>query len=69
MLALIYLALAICLGDWFCRRFYRFTSVQRRCAAAVLVGLLLSSWFSYLTAGFSRAHRSPFSGAISFSVD
>lgn len=48
MLALIYLAFAICVGDFFCRRFYRFVSVAHRCAAALLVGLLISSWFTYL---------------------
>src|SRR4029077_16871914 len=48
MLALIYLALAICVGDFFCRRFYRFVSVAHRCAAALLVGLLISTWFTYL---------------------
>ena len=48
MLALIYFALAICVGDFFCRRFYRFASVAHRCAAALLVGLLISSWFTYL---------------------
>ena len=58
MLALIYLALAICLGDFLCRRFYVFVSFAHRCAAAVLVGLVVSSWFTYL-AGlfFSRAHQ------------
>ena len=50
MLALIYLALAIYLGDLLCRRFYRFVSVAHRLAAAVLVGLLASSWFTYLAA-------------------
>jgi DNA-binding beta-propeller fold protein YncE len=48
MLALIYFALAICVGDFFCRRFYRFVSVAHRCAAALLVGLLISTWFTYL---------------------
>src|SRR5213594_4325076 len=48
MLALIYFALAICVGDFFCRRFYRFASVAHRCAAALLVGLLISTWFTYL---------------------
>ena len=38
----------ICLGDFLCRRFYRFVSVPHRCATAVLVGLLVSSWFTYL---------------------
>src|SRR5205809_3047653 len=48
MLALIYFALAICVGDFLCRRFYPFLSVAHRCAAALLVGLLISSWFTYL---------------------
>ena len=50
MLALIYLGLAFCVGDFLCRRFYRFVSVAHRCAAAILVGLLVSSWFTYLVA-------------------
>src|SRR5215467_1002609 len=48
MLALIYFALSACVGDFFCRRFYQFESVPHRCAAAILVGLLASSWFTYL---------------------
>ena len=48
MLALIYLVLAGCVGDFFCRRFYQFASVAHRCAAAILVGLMASSWFTYL---------------------
>ena len=48
MLALIYLGLAIALGDVLCRRFYRFVSVPHRWAAATLVGVLLSTWFTYL---------------------
>src|SRR5215469_2192458 len=48
MLALIYFALAVCVGDFLCRRFYQFESVAHRCAAAILVGLLVSSWFTYL---------------------
>jgi DNA-binding beta-propeller fold protein YncE len=48
MLALIYLGLATCVGDFLCRRFYRFVSVAHRCAGAILVGLLVSSWFTYL---------------------
>jgi DNA-binding beta-propeller fold protein YncE len=48
MLALIYFALAACVGDFLCRRFYQFASVAHRCAAAILVGLLVSSWFTYL---------------------
>jgi DNA-binding beta-propeller fold protein YncE len=49
MLALIYFALAVCVGDFLCRRFYQFASVAHRCAAAILVGLLVSTWFTYLT--------------------
>jgi DNA-binding beta-propeller fold protein YncE len=58
MLALIYLALAIYLGDLLCWRFYRFVSVAHRLAAAVITGLLVSSWFTYL-AGllFTRAKQ------------
>ena len=48
MLALIYSALAACVGDFLCRRFYQFESVAHRWAAAILVGLLASSWFTYL---------------------
>ena len=48
MLALIYFALASCVGDFICRRFYQFESVAHRCAAAILVGLLVSAWFTYL---------------------
>src|SRR5947208_8352010 len=48
MMALIYLILAFCVGDFFCRRFYQFESVAHRCAAAILTGLLISSWFTYL---------------------
>jgi DNA-binding beta-propeller fold protein YncE len=50
MLALIYLGLAIALGDVLCRRFFRFVSVTHRCAAATLVGVLLSTWLTYLVA-------------------
>src|ERR1700747_1017328 len=48
MLALIYFALAACVGDFLGRRFYQFESVAHRCAAAILVGLMVSSWFTYL---------------------
>ena len=48
MLALIYFALAVCVGDFLCRRFYQFESAAHRCAAAILVGLVVSSWFTYL---------------------
>ena len=48
MLAVIYLGLVACVGDFLCRRFYQFASIAHRCAAAFLVGLLFSSWFTYL---------------------
>jgi DNA-binding beta-propeller fold protein YncE len=58
MFALIYLALAIYLGDLLCRRFYRFVSTSHRWATAVLVGLLVSSWFTYLAAlAFAHAAK------------
>ncbi len=49
MFALIYLGVAIALGDLLCRRFYRFVSVPHRYAGAILVGVLLSTWFTYMT--------------------
>jgi hypothetical protein len=55
MLALIYLGLAIALGDLLCRRFYRFVSIPHRWAAATLVGILVSTWFTYL-AGLAFGH-------------
>jgi hypothetical protein len=48
MLALIYLGSAIALGDLVCRRFYRFISIFHRWAAAILVGIFLSTWFTCL---------------------
>jgi DNA-binding beta-propeller fold protein YncE len=57
MLALIYFGLALCVGDFLCRRFYQFVSVAHRFAAAILVGLLVSSWFTYL-AGLAFAWAS-----------
>jgi len=50
MLALIYLGLAIALGDLLCRRFYRFVSIPHRYAGGTLVGILLSSCFAYVSA-------------------
>jgi DNA-binding beta-propeller fold protein YncE len=59
MLALLYLALAIYLGDQLSRRFFRFVTVAQRCATAVIVGLLLSTWFTYLAAWLFRATTLP----------
>jgi DNA-binding beta-propeller fold protein YncE len=55
MLALFYLGLAIAVGDLLCRRFYRFVSTAHRWAAAILVGIPLSTGFTYL-AGLAFAH-------------
>src|ERR1051325_1681007 len=69
MLALIYLGLAACVGDFFCRRFYRFESVAHRCPAAILSGLLISTWFTYL-AGllFTRARQPLIWGNLLFGI-
>jgi DNA-binding beta-propeller fold protein YncE len=69
MLALIYLGLAFAVGDFLCRRFYRFASVAHRCAAAILSGLLISSWFTYL-AGllFTRARQPLLWGNLLFGI-
>jgi hypothetical protein len=50
MLALIYLAVMMVLGACLCRRFYRFSSLPHYVAASFLVGLLLSTWATYLFA-------------------
>lgn len=50
MFALIYLLAAFLLGDAVCRRFFSFTSIQHRLAAAFLTGLLFSTCFTYLAA-------------------
>src|SRR5262249_16009628 len=47
MTALIYLILAACVGDFFCRRFFQFESVWHRCAAAIATCLLIRSLFPY----------------------
>lgn len=54
MLALVYLAVAICLGDRICRRFYSFLSTPHRWAAAFIVGCLTAGWVTYL-AGLAAA--------------
>jgi DNA-binding beta-propeller fold protein YncE len=59
MLAIIYLALVLYLGDQISRRVFRFLSVAQRCATAVLVGLVLSTWFTYLTSWLFRATTRP----------
>src|SRR5437764_8066486 len=69
MLALIYFGVAACVGDFLCRRFYQFASVANRCAAAILVGLLVSSWFTYLAGlAFFWTSRPLLWGNLLFSV-
>src|ERR1041385_5284185 len=59
MFALLDLALAIYLGDQICRRFFRFISVAQRGASAVLVGLLLGTWFTYIASWCFLRTRTP----------
>ena len=69
MLALVYLAVAICLGDRICRRFYSFISTPHRWAAALIVGLLVAAWLTYLTAlPFARAALPLFWGNLCFFI-
>src|SRR5215510_10449806 len=59
MLAIIYLALTFWIGDLICRLFCRFTSAPHRAAGAFLVGLLTSTWFTYLSARIFAATTLP----------
>ncbi|MFL6590520.1 MAG: NHL repeat-containing protein [Chthoniobacterales bacterium] len=59
MLALLYLVLVFYLGDLVSRRFFRFVTGAHRCASAVIIGLLLSSWFTYLASWLFRATTRP----------
>src|SRR5262249_36610041 len=55
MLAFIYLGLMIFVGDFICRSYYLSVSLLHRLAAAFLGGLVLSSWFTYLSSlAFAR---------------
>lgn len=67
MLALIYLGLAICVGERLCGHFYRFVSTAHRWATGALVGLLLSTGFTYLAARhFASASNPLFWGNLLF---
>src|SRR4051794_21811323 len=59
MFALLYLILMTLLGDSVNRRFYSFTSVAHRLAAAFIIGLLLSSWWTYLAALLFQSTNHP----------
>jgi hypothetical protein len=50
MLAILYLAAATYFGDCICRRLFRFISLQHRIATSFLVGVLLSTWITFLAA-------------------
>src|ERR1051326_8012537 len=67
MLALVYLAVAVCLGDRICRRFYAFVSIPHRLAAAFIVGMLVAGWITYLTAlAFGHTSLPMFWGNLCF---
>ena len=69
MLALIYLVAATYFGDRICRRFYRFVSIQQRIATSFLVGLLLSTWITYLASlAFARTKQPLIAGNIVFLI-
>jgi sugar lactone lactonase YvrE len=59
MLALIYLGVAICVGERLCGYLYRFISTAHRWAAGTLVGLLLSTCFTYLAARHFASAKNP----------
>ncbi|HET6893509.1 MAG TPA: hypothetical protein VFH31_20590 [Pyrinomonadaceae bacterium] len=59
MLGIIYLVLMFWIGDFIGRRFVRFVSVPHRLVAAFLVGLLTSSWFTYLGARMFASSMRP----------
>lgn len=50
MFAILYLMIMLALGDLISRRFYRFVSWPHRFATSFLVGLIISSTFTYLGA-------------------
>ncbi len=63
MLAINYLILFCLLGDAVSRRFFGFTSVKHRLAVGFLVGLLISTCFTYLAALLFAATNSPLAWA------
>jgi sugar lactone lactonase YvrE len=58
MLAILYLLVAIWIGDVLCRRFLAFGSVLHRLACAFVVGLVVSTWVNYI--GVAAAPQAPF---------
>ena len=49
MIALVYLAVAVFLGDALASRWFRPVTWFHRLAAAFLIGLLIATWVTYLT--------------------
>ena len=67
MLALLYLATMLMLGACVCGRLYTFNSLLHYLAASFLVGLLLSTWATYLLAlAFASSAKPLIAGNISF---
>ncbi len=63
MLAIVYLVAATYFGDLICRRVFRFISIQQRIATAFLVGLLISTWITFLSAVLFHGMSQPLIGA------
>ena len=63
MLALLYLATMLMLGACICRRLYTFNSLPHYLAASFLVGLVLSTWSTYLLALAFASTVKPLIGA------
>jgi hypothetical protein len=67
MLALLYLATMLILGACVCRRLYSFNSLLHYLAASFLVGLVLSTWTTYLLAlAFASSAKPLIGGTILF---
>lgn len=59
MFAIIYLLLIIYLGDLICRRLFPFVSIPQRLATAVLSGMLMAAWGTYISAWLFSSTNSP----------
>lgn len=69
MLAIIYLIVMFLAGDLICRRFYRFDSLLQRLSSSFLVGLLLSTWATYLFAlAFASTQKPLLGGNVLFFI-
>lgn len=69
MLGVLWLLVITYFGHRICQRFYQFTSIQHRLATSFLVGLLLSSWITYLGAlVFSSSWNPLISGNVIFLI-